>query len=240
MYSKRLQAHGLINKVAGSAYNFRSQKIGEAVKNDVNRLVNELGIHPTELYSAQQKHTAHIEYADGTNGEPFLYGRTFKDTDGLITDKKNMALLIKFADCTPVVLYDPERGVQATVHSGWRGTCQRISLQAIEKMEKEFHCQKENILVYLGPSIDQENYEVGSEVYDAFYSFSNKDSFFKPKGDKYVLDMLEANLSIIKEAGIPVENIEMEKSSTYTDSRLHSARKEGSDYQLNALLTLMK
>lgn len=240
MHSKRLEAHGLINKVAGSEYNFRSQKIGEAVKKDVTTLLHELGIHPTELYSAQQKHTAHIAYADGMNGEPFLYGRTFQETDGLITDKKNVALLIKFADCTPVVLFDPERGIQASVHSGWRGTCQRISLRAIEKMEKEFHCQRKNILVYLGPSIDQENYEVGSDVYDAFESFPNREVFFKPKGDKFLLDMLEANLSIIKEAGIPAENIEMEKSSTYTDSRLHSARKEGPDYRLNALITMIK
>lgn len=239
MHSKKLEAHGLVNKIAGMEYNFRSLKAAETVTHDVKKLLQELKIEPKEIYSGQQKHTANIEYVDGSNGEEFIYGKTFQDTDGLITDKRDVALLIKFADCTPVVLYDPIKGVQASVHSGWRGTCKRISLQAIEKMEKEFHCERNNILVYLGPSIDQANYEVGSEVYKAFKEFKTRNSFFKPLGDKHLLDMLEANLSIIKEAGIPAGNIEIERASTYTDSRLHSARKEGPDYQLNAILTLM-
>ena len=106
-------------------------------------------------------------------------------------------------------------------------------------MEKEFNCKRENVLVYLGPSIDQDNYEVGSEVYEAFTDFDTRDSFFKPHGDKYLLDMLEANLSILKSAGIKEENIDRERASTYTDTRLHSARKEGRNYQLNAILTIM-
>lgn len=239
MHSKKLEAHGLVNRIAGTGYNFRSHNAGDSVVHDVNKILNELNVDPIEIYSGQQKHTAHIEYADGNNGEPYIYGKLFKDTDGLITDKRNVALLIKFADCTPVVLFDPVKGVQASVHSGWRGTYQRISLHALKKMEKEFNCKRENVLVYLGPSIDQDNYEVGSEVYEAFTDFDTRDSFFKPHGDKYLLDMLEANLSILKSAGIKEENIDRERASTYTDSRLHSARKEGRNYQLNAILTIM-
>lgn len=239
MHSKRLEAHGLINKIAGKGYNFRYQIKGDSVAGDVNRVLDELNITPKELYSGQQKHTGNIAYVDGSNGEAFIYGKRVKETDGLITDKKQIALLIKFADCTPIILYDPVKGVQASVHSGWRGTQKRISLHAIKKMESEFHCKRENILVYLGPSIDQANYEVGPEVYEAFKGFPRRETFFKSHGETYWLDMLEANLSIIQEAGIPKENIDIERTSTFMDSRLHSARAEGTAYQLNAIVTYM-
>lgn len=240
MQSKLLSEHGLKNYIAGTDYNFRYQKAGRSVKEDVQKVLSKMTIHPKEIYTGQQVHSANIAYVNGENGDAFVFGKTFKETDGLITDQPNVALLIKFADCTPVVLFDPVAQVLASVHSGWRGTTQRISLKAIDKMVNDFKCKKENILVYLGPSIDIDHYEVGSEVYDAFETFENRDQFFRPIGKKYQLSMLDANLDILKGAGIRSENIEIEKASTFTDPRLHSARAEGPDYCLNGMLTMMK
>lgn len=240
MQSKLLSEHGLKNYIAGTDYNFRYQKAGRSVKEDVQKVLSKMTIHPKEIYTGQQVHSANIAYVNGENGDAFVFGKTFKETDGLITDQPNVALLIKFADCTPVVLFDPVAQVLASVHSGWRGTTQRISLKAIDKMVNDFKCKKENILVYLGPSIDIDHYEVGSEVYDAFETFENRDQFFRPIGKKYQLSMLDANLDILKGAGIRSENIEIEKASTFTDPRLHSARAEGPDYRLNGMLTMMK
>ncbi|MFL2094869.1 peptidoglycan editing factor PgeF [Marinilactibacillus psychrotolerans] len=240
MQSKLLSEHGLKNYIAGTDYNFRYQKAGRSVKEDVQKVLSKMTIHPKEIYTGQQVHSANIAYVNGEYGDAFVFGKTFKETDGLITDQPNVALLIKFADCTPVVLFDPVAQVLASVHSGWRGTTQRISLKAIDKMVNDFKCKKENILVYLGPSIDIDHYEVGSEVYDAFETFENRDQFFRPIGKKYQLSMLDANLDILKGAGIRSENIEIEKASTFTDPRLHSARAEGPDYRLNGMLTMMK
>lgn len=240
MQSKLLSEHGLKNYIAGTDYNFRYQKAGRSVKEDVKKVLSKMTIHPKEIYTGQQVHSANIAYVNGEYGDAFVFGKTFKETDGLITDQPNVALLIKFADCTPVVLFDPVAQVLASVHSGWRGTTQRISLKAIDKMVNDFKCKKENILVYLGPSIDIDHYEVGSEVYDAFETFENRDQFFRPIGKKYQLSMLDANLDILKGAGIRSENIEIEKASTFTDPRLHSARAEGPDYRLNGMLTMMK
>lgn len=238
--SKLLSKYGLQNYIAGTGYNFRYQKAGRAVIEDVQKAISKMDIHPNEIYTGQQVHSANITYVDGENGEAFVFGKTFKETDGLITDQPNVAFLIKFADCTPVVLFDPVAQVLASVHSGWRGTTQRISLNAVDMMVNDFKCKKENILAYLGPSIDIDHYEVGSEVYDAFETFGNRDQFFSPKGKKYQLSMLDANLDILKNAGIRSENIEIEKASTFTDPRLHSARAEGLDYQLNGIITMMK
>lgn len=240
MQSTLLSKYGLHNYIAGTEYNFRYQKAGKAVLDDVERAIEVMNIHPEKIYSGQQIHSANIAYVDGNNGEEFVFGKTFKETDGLITDQTNVALLIKFADCTPVVLFDPVKKVLASVHSGWRGTTQRISLNAIDKMINDFGCKRENLLAYLGPSIDIDHYEVGSEVYEAFREFKNRDQFFSPKGEKYQLSMLDANLDILRTAGIQEDNIDIERASTFTDPRLHSARAEGPEYQLNGILTIMQ
>lgn len=240
VYSKLLEKHGLINKVAGSDYNFRYQKAGNNIVNDVDRLLAEMNIEPEEIYTGQQLHTDNVVVVDNVSSEAFVYGRTYKETDGLITDQSNVALLIKYADCTPIVLFDPKKQVQASVHSGWRGTTKKIALKAIEKMESEFNCSRDDILVYVGPSIDQDNYEVGPEVYEAFKDFAKRESFFKPHGEKYKMSMTDANVSLLLEAGIKKENMEVEQASTYTDKFLHSARLEGPEYQLNGILTMMK
>lgn len=240
MHSALLSENGLSHFIAGTGYDFRYQKAGVKVVQDVERALKAGNLQPKEIYSGQQLHTANLAYVDGKNSENFLFGKIFKETDGLITDKANVALLIKFADCTPVVLFDPVNRVQASLHSGWRGTSKRISLHAVDKMVKEFNCKLENILAYVGPSIDQENYEVGSEVYDSFKDFADRDHFLKPREEKYLMSMSGANLSILKEAGIKPDNIDIEKTSTFTSSALHSARAEGKEYQLNGIFTMFK
>ena len=240
MHSKRLKENGLLNKIGGSDYNFRSATAKDSIKVDVERLLAEAGMADVEtVYTGKQIHGKNVAYADGEMGEEFVVGRHFTDTDGLITDKPGVALLIKYADCTPVVLFDPVKNVQASVHSGWRSTVQKISHVAIDKMVNEFGCQKENILAYLGPSIDQENYEVGPEVYEAFDGEVDRDLYFRPHGEKYLLSMTDANYQLLLKAGIQPENIEVNTASTFTDEALHSARKEGKDYELNGIITML-
>lgn len=240
MHSSLLEANGVRNHIAGAGYNFRYQKAGKEVIEDVEKALNVRDIQPKEIYTGQQVHGVRIEYADGMNGEPFAFGRTFKETDGLITDKPGIALLIKFADCTPVVLYDPIKKVLASIHSGWRGAAQQIPLHAIEKMENKFDCNREDLLIYVGPSIDQGNYEVGPEVYEAFATVRRRERFFLPKEDKFLMNMQGANLQVLREAGIQEHQLEVERASTYMDSRLHSARKEGPEYQLNGIITMIE
>lgn len=228
-----------MNRIAGSAYDFRFKHSNTQMKSEMSRFIEEWGIEPKEIYTGYQIHGDTIRYADGKNGEKSDYGKTFKDTDGLITDQPGIALFIKFADCTPVVFYDPVKKVQASVHSGWRGTVSMISLKALQKMTEEFGCRKQDIKVYVGPSIDQRNYEVGSEVYNTFADFKNRDDYFKRSGEKYLLSMTGANTSILKEAGIPEHNIQVEYTSTYSCPRLHSARREGKRYGLNGMMTII-
>lgn len=240
MNSKLLKDSGLINYISGSNYHMRAMSIGEKVADEVEEILKTMGEDPVEIYSGQQVHGTNIEYCDGESGEIFFYGRHFLATDGLITDKTDIALVIKFADCSPIILFDPVKKVQCAIHSGWRGTAKKFSKIALDRMVSDFGSKIEDILAYIGPSIDIDSYEVGPEVYQAFEDFPTRDKFFKDHGDKYLLSMVDANLEVLLEGGLKKDQIEVCRESTFKNKNLNSARRDGEGYKLNAIFTLMK
>ncbi|MDO4432471.1 MAG: peptidoglycan editing factor PgeF [Aerococcaceae bacterium] len=239
MNSKLLEALGLANVVAGVPYNVRTNQSVHEWSNQVQQIIAKLPIVPMECYSANQVHGNEIAYCDGMNGLDYHFGKYFLEKDGLITDQPKIALLIKYADCSPIVLFDPVKKVQAVVHSGWRSTVKRISSNAIQQMQQQFGCDVSNIVAFIGPTIDVASYQVGQEVYDAFAEFRLRDAFFVKEAGKYYLNLSEANRCILLEAGILPEKIEVSSISTYDCAALHSARRDGANYQLNALVTMM-
>lgn len=240
MYSKLLKEKGLNNYITGSEFNMRTKLIGSKMADEVKEVLQIMGEKPEEIYSCGQVHGDQIKYCSGYSGKEHMFGRIFHDTDGLITDKENIALLIKFADCTPIILFDPLAKVQAAVHSGWRGTVLEIGKKAVEMMVNEYGCNLENIYAYLGPSIDMENYEVGPEVYERFKNFENRDQFFKKHGEKYLMSMIDANLDLLLRSGIKKENIDICRESTFENLNLNSARRDKENYKLNSIITIIK
>ena len=238
MHSKLLEKHGLSNYITGDKYNMNPKLIGDKVNDDIKAIIDEMGKKPMSVFAGVQVHGHNVHYCNPED-YPETFINTIDDTDGLITDVENVALIVKFADCTPVVLFDPVKKVQAVVHSGWRGTVQRISKIALDKMVNDFGCQIKDIIAYVGPSIDIDNYEVGPEVYEAFKDFKTRDKFFKPHGEKYLLSMSGSNIEILLENGIKEENIEVSQESTFNNKSLHSARRDKEGYKLNSMVTII-
>lgn len=144
-------------------------------------------------------------------------------SDALITNKKNLGLAIAVADCTPIFIYDKKSKVIGAVHSGWQGTETTILLKTLIKLQKEFSSKPENMIVYIGPSISQINYEVGKEIAEKF-----DQTFVKPKGDKYLLDVSGINYQILLDFGIPQNQIQKSELCSYEFSTLlHSYRRDG-------------
>ena len=88
--------------------------------------------------------------------------------DGLVTNEPGVPLYTSYADCVPLLFYDPEQKVIAMAHSGWRGTAARIGAKMIHLMEEEYGSQAENIIAAIGPSICRACYEVSEDVWAAF------------------------------------------------------------------------
>jgi YfiH family protein len=85
--------------------------------------------------------------------------------DGLITTRTDIALMIKTADCIPLVIYDSKKQVYATIHAGWRGLVKNIHQKALNIFKKKYKSDLNNIHIYIGPSIRK-----------CCYSFSEKPS----------------------------------------------------------------
>jgi len=117
------------------------------------------------------------------------------DVDALVTDRPGIALFATFADCYPIVLFDPKQYVAGLVHSGWRGTAAGVAGAALRYMRREFGAQ--NIKAGIGPGICGRCYEVGPEVAQKFDA-----RFVTPgRGDRSFLDLAFANRAQLEAAG---------------------------------------
>lgn len=106
------------------------------------------------------------------------YDRNIVDGDGLITDKKRVGVGVFTADCVSVIIYDNEKKVCSSVHSGWKGTYKGIVIRAVDKMVKEYGCSPENMEVFIGPHARRCCYEVGNDLIEKFKAlpiFKNED-----------------------------------------------------------------
>ena len=118
--------------------------------------------------------------------------------DGLVTNQRGVALFATYADCYPIVLWDPVKRAVGLAHAGWRGTVAGVAKAAVKAMYDEFGSAPENIRAGIGPGICGRCYEVGGEVSSQFDA-----SFVRPgEGDRFLLDLAAANRAQLEEAGI--------------------------------------
>lgn len=128
-------------------------------------------IDPHHCVMAEQVHEDKIHFCtpldsgSGFFGNPFVAG-----ADALITDIKGQFLIVRTADCLPILLYDPQRYVVAAVHSGRAGTQANIVGKCIRAMVEHYHCNPQDIIAHVGAGICEEHYEVSQELYQDFNS----------------------------------------------------------------------
>ncbi len=156
--------------------------------------------------------------------------------DAFITDLPGVAIGVRTADCVPILLYDPRNRVIAAIHSGWKGTVQKVAAKTIGIMETRFKTAPEDLLAVIGPSIGPESFQVGEEVVtyfkDAGFPLSRIWSFHgtgdgSPMSGGHHIDLWQANRWILQECGLRDENIRNPEIDTYTDPSFYSARREG-------------
>ena len=87
-----------------------------------------------------------------------------RKADAFITRQRGVTLALTFADCTPLLFYDPIQHVIGLAHAGWRGTARGIALATVEAMCEQFDCQPRNVHAGIAPSISSCCYEVSEQV----------------------------------------------------------------------------
>lgn len=150
--------------------------------------------------------------------------------DAMICSVKNQVILIKTADCVPVMVYDERLNLISVIHSGWRGTFKEISKKTILRMKSSYGSRAADLKVVIGPSIGPKNYEVGKDVYAKFsvYGTSYASCFLAISESKFLMNLWEAIRIQLIACDIPEENIAFSKLCTYSNSsKFYSVRKQG-------------
>lgn len=159
--------------------------------------------------------------------------------DALITNKLNTPLVIKIADCIPIILYDKENKVISVIHSGWKGTLNHIVLSTIQKMQEEFNSLPQNIFAYLYPSIRKCHFEVDIDVYNLFKKqISNINKYTTKKENKYYLDLQEIVITDLKNKGI--KNITDTSICTYCNHSKYYSYRYNQTKKRNILIAIIK
>lgn len=174
--------HGFFTRAGGvSTGLFQGLNVGlgsgderEAILENRKRVARWLGVAPERLVGAHQVHSPDVVAVEA----PF--GGVRPKADALVTDRPGLALGVLTADCGPVLFSDAEAGVIGAAHAGWKGALTGVLENTVAAMEK-LGARPGRIVAVLGPSIAQENYEVGPEFVERFVrSDDASERFFVP------------------------------------------------------------
>lgn len=183
----------------------------EAVLKDYGAICKALNIDSNTICRPNQTHTDVVKVVDSE--KPWEFMEAFQNVDGATTNQKEKALMLTYADCTPLLFYDPVKNVIANTHSGWKGTVQYIGSKTVEKMVEQYGCQPADIICCIGPTIRQCHFEVMQDVKDIFYdAFKDKLDLSKyirngEDGEHFYIDAVGINIEMLKQAGLKEENI---------------------------------
>lgn len=195
-----------------------------------------------KIISPRQTHTNNVVVINEDNLDSEL-----QDVDGVITKLKGVALTIATADCQSIILYDKKNEVIGNIHSGWKGTLNKILSNGVNLMIKEFSSNIEDIIVCVGPSIMRCCFEVDKDVVDMFdNNFTDIEEFIrlgeiKDGKQKYYIDTIGINKRELINLGILEENIYLSNVCTKCSSdTYYSYRVQGQDSGRNVTLVCMK
>ncbi len=214
----------------------------ESIKANLQSVYDFLNIKPSILYNGFQTHSNNIAIVKNMDqGLEHEFGRYFPETDGLVTALENIALITRFADCTPIILFDPIKKVHANVHSGWKGTLQRIAANAINIMKNEYNCDPGDIISIIGPTIGKDEFEVDIDVKELFEKeFGYLNNIILKKNEiKSLINLQEINKNLLIESGIIEDNITIVDLPTISNEILHSYRRDKKDFGLMGVITTL-
>jgi len=222
---------GINNDYRMPLYNSPNNKLTkeqiEENKNSYKKICKSIGIEYNNIVKTNQVHKDIIKSVNGKiNKEmPDFHEQAYEETDGLMTNKKNLAICATNADCIVLMMYDKAKKVIANVHSGWRGTVQKVASKTVDRMQEIYGCNPKDIICCISPSIRKCHFEVDEDVKNIFENqFGNMEEF-SSKDEKWHIDTVKINAEMLKEKGLRQENIIDSKICTVCNSNIiHSYR----------------
>lgn len=174
-----------------------------------------VGADPAGLVVARLVHGADVHEARSTDaGRGALdFSTALPAADALIAAAPGLTLMMMFADCTPLLFFDPRTPAVGIAHAGWRGTVAGIAGATVRAMTRAFGTQPADLVVGIGPAIGACCYTVRHDVIDAWSALSdgNDDVARRINGDddQWRFDLPRANQVLLERAGVDAQRIEL-------------------------------
>lgn len=199
--------HGFFTRAGGVSEGFfaalncgeSSKDAAAKVEENLKRVAQTMGAAPTHLLCCHQIHSATVVTVE----KPWTRDQK-PQADAMVTRNKGIVLGIKTADCAPVLFFDVKARVIGAAHAGWRGALGGVLENTVSAMEK-LGAKAANISAVIGPTIQQNSYEVGPEFPEAFLKqAAANESFFKkaPREGHFLFDLPGYALQRLKQCGL--------------------------------------
>jgi hypothetical protein len=184
-----------------------------------------------------QIHSADVVIVNG----PVRGRRWAAQADSMITDQPDTPLVMRYADCTPIMLYDPSKGVIGTAHAGWRGTVLGVASRTVRAMKQAYGCRPQDIQAAIGPAIGPDRYQVGEEVVQAVANyFGAVDGLIRrdwADGTAY-FDLWAANRRDLEWAGVEIIEVAGLCTAARTDEFFSHRAERGRTGRFGTVITL--
>lgn len=188
------------------------RRFADAVGYDHTKLVFSDQVHKTDIYKVTE--------ADA--GKGIVRESDILKIDGLMTDVPGIPLMTFYADCVPVLFYDPVHRVVAANHSGWKGTVSGISRHMVARLAEEYGTKPDDLICAIGPSICKTCYEVSEDVagrfMEAYTEAETAQIVYEKENGKYLLDLHRANYYNLVDSGVNPDNIDVTNICTCCNS----------------------
>jgi len=236
--------HGVFTRRGGvSPSPWGSLNVGGTVGDDLARvrenhriLFKAMDCDPKSVFDVWQVHSADVVCARA----PRLESESYRQADIILTDRPEVTLFMRFADCVPILVHDPRKAVIGVAHAGWRGTVRDVANATIRSMREEYGSDPADIIACIGPSIGPDHYEVGADVILQVMQKFGDDSeqLLESHNGKIHFDLWKANELLLKQAGVTqIEIAEVCTVCNTNDWFSHRAEK-GRTGRFGALISL--
>jgi hypothetical protein len=207
-FPKENLVHAVFTRIGGvSPEPWNSLNVGGTVGDERARVLQNrlrsfqaVGRDPHSIFDVWQVHSADVVIANA----PRSFSPPEFKADGIITDNPEVTLFMRFADCTPILLYDPVKRAVGIAHAGWMGTVKHVASATVEAMRVTFGTHPSDIIAGIGPSIGADHYPIGADVAarvrEAFHQDSHK--LLNQRDGFVFFDLWEANKISLARTGV--------------------------------------